>query len=207
VKSAALHFAVLASLATGCRRDCPPAPATTSPAPTATAPTETTATAPQPAASPDKLPPGVNAVQNEMRLLHEAMRDTVSAIALGKLSTIPERLHAVHRARELRRAQRKLRCKRSPRFLRRCTGGLAIAFVSRRLKACGKAPSRVCGLHGPARSHARNQDARTEQPRCHATDRHRYRSCDPRELDSRRLHDSSLHRALSRRRAAEILVQ
>jgi len=36
-----------------------------------------------------------------MRLLHEAMRDTVSAIALGRLSTIPERLHAVHRAREL----------------------------------------------------------------------------------------------------------
>jgi cytochrome c556 len=44
------------------------------------------------------LPPG-NAVQNEMRVLHEAMRDTVSAIALGTLSTIPERLHAVHAAR------------------------------------------------------------------------------------------------------------
>jgi hypothetical protein len=91
IKYAALHFAVLVSLATGCRRDCPPAPATTSPPPTATAP----------AASPDKLPAGVNAVQNEMRLLHEAMRDTVSAIALGKLPTIPERLGAVHRAREL----------------------------------------------------------------------------------------------------------
>lgn len=36
-----------------------------------------------------------------MRLLHEAMRDTVSGLALGTLSTIPERLHAVHRAREL----------------------------------------------------------------------------------------------------------
>ena len=79
--------AVVASLATGCKRDCPPAPSTTSPPPLA--------------ASPEKLPPGVNAVQNEMRLLHEAMRDTVSAIALGKLSTIPERLHAVHAAREL----------------------------------------------------------------------------------------------------------
>jgi hypothetical protein len=64
---------------------------------------------------------------------------------------------------ELRRAQRKLRCKRSPRFLGRCTGGLAIAFVSRRLKACGKAPSGVCGLDAQAGSHARNQDERTEQ--------------------------------------------
>lgn len=101
MKSTALLFAVLASLASGCKRDCPPAPATTSPPPTTTGPTDTTATTPPPAASPDKLPPGVNAVQNEMRLLHEAMRDTVSAIALGRLSTIPERLHAVHRAREL----------------------------------------------------------------------------------------------------------
>lgn len=86
MKSIALLLAVLASLSMGCKRDCPPAPATASALP---------------AASPDQLPPGVNAVQNEMRLLHEAMRDTVSAIALGTLSTIPERLHAVHRAREL----------------------------------------------------------------------------------------------------------
>lgn len=91
MKSAALHFAVLASLVTGCKRDCPPAPA----------PTESATSAARPAASPDKLPPGVNAVQNEMRLLHEAMRDTVSAIALDKLSTIPELLHGVHRARAL----------------------------------------------------------------------------------------------------------
>ena len=77
---------VLVAFSMGCKRDCPPAPA---PAPSATAPV-----------APDALPPG-NAVQNEMRLLHEAMRDTVSAIALGQLSTIPERLHAVHEAREL----------------------------------------------------------------------------------------------------------
>lgn len=32
------------------------------------------------------------------------MRQTVRAIALGKLSTIPERLHAVRRARELTEA-------------------------------------------------------------------------------------------------------
>lgn len=68
-----LALAALAALAAGCHRDCP---------------------------APDELPPG-NAVQNEMRLLHAAMRDTVSAIALGELSTIPERLHAVHHAREL----------------------------------------------------------------------------------------------------------
>jgi hypothetical protein len=79
-----LAFGVLAALATGCKRDCPtsPAPATAPPSPS------------------EQLPQG-NAVQNEMRLLHEAMRDTVSAIALGNLSTIPERLHAVHGAREL----------------------------------------------------------------------------------------------------------
>lgn len=79
-----LPFVILvaAALATGCKRDCPPTPA----------PTPATAT-------PAQLPPG-NAVQNEMRLLHEAMRDTVSAIALGNLSTIPEKLHGVHRARE-----------------------------------------------------------------------------------------------------------
>ncbi len=80
-------------LALGCKRECPtcPPPPTTSeqPAPTALP------------ASPDHIPPGVNAVQNEMRLLHEAMRDSVSAIGLGTLSTIPERLHGVHRAREL----------------------------------------------------------------------------------------------------------
>jgi hypothetical protein len=82
MKSTALFFVAFASLAAGCKRDCPPVPA-------------------PPAATPDKLPPAANAVQNEMRLLHETMRDTVTAIALGTLSTIPERLHAVHAAREL----------------------------------------------------------------------------------------------------------
>lgn len=81
MKYVALLFVVVA----GCKPESPPSPAAT----------------PVPAASPDRLPPGVNAVQNEMRLLHEAMRDTVSALALGTLSTIPERLHMVHRARDL----------------------------------------------------------------------------------------------------------
>jgi hypothetical protein len=86
VLSGIAAVAVAAALVAGCEQDCPTAAAT--------------ATAPPPA-SPEHLPQGVNAVQNEMRLLHEALRDTVSAIALDTLSTIPERLDAVHRAREL----------------------------------------------------------------------------------------------------------
>ncbi len=79
------YVALLVVVVAGCKPESPP---------TATATVV-------PAASPDRLPAGVNAVQNEMRLLHEAMRDTVSALALGTLSTIPERLQAVHRARDL----------------------------------------------------------------------------------------------------------
>lgn len=86
--SVLLALVALAVSAAACKRECP------------TSPTASTATTTL-LASPDHLPPGVNAVQNEMRLLHEAMRDTVSAIAFGTLSTIPDRLHAVHRAREL----------------------------------------------------------------------------------------------------------
>jgi len=63
--------------------------------------TTTPAAASAPTASPDHLPKGVNAVQNEMRLLHEAMRDAVTAIANGNLPSIAESLHRVHRAREL----------------------------------------------------------------------------------------------------------
>lgn len=64
-------------------------------------PTATT-TPPAPAtASPDRVPSGITAVQNEMRLLHEALRDAVSAIANGNLATIAESLHRVDRAREL----------------------------------------------------------------------------------------------------------
>ncbi len=56
------------------------------------------------AASPDHVPAGINAVQNEMRLLHEAMRDSVTAVANNQLSSIPELLHRVHRAREMTEA-------------------------------------------------------------------------------------------------------
>jgi hypothetical protein len=52
-------------------------------------------------ASPERVPPGVTAVQNEMRLLLEAMRNTVTAIAMGTLETIPGSLQSVHHAREL----------------------------------------------------------------------------------------------------------
>ena len=52
-------------------------------------------------ASPTELPEGVNAVQNEMRLLHEAMRDSVTAVANDDLAAIPHALHRVHQARGL----------------------------------------------------------------------------------------------------------
>ena len=51
----------------------------------------------------DKGPPppaGTNPVQHEMRLLHEAMRDAVTAIANGDVKKIPESLHKVHAAKE-----------------------------------------------------------------------------------------------------------
>ena len=80
-------FAALAAAAfTACKGE----PTTTPPAP-ATAVT----------ASPDHIPPGITAVQNEMRLLHEALRDAVTAMADGKVATIAESLHRVDRAREL----------------------------------------------------------------------------------------------------------
>jgi hypothetical protein len=55
-------------------------------------------------ASPDRIPPGVTAVQNEMRLLHEAMRDAVTAIGTDNLPLIGDGLRRVHRARELTEA-------------------------------------------------------------------------------------------------------
>jgi len=45
-------------------------------------------------------PPGTNPVQHEMRLLHDAMRDSVTAIANGDVKSIPESLHRVHAAKE-----------------------------------------------------------------------------------------------------------
>jgi len=41
-----------------------------------------------------------NAVQNEMLLLEDAMRDSVTAIARDNLASIPQSLHRVHEARE-----------------------------------------------------------------------------------------------------------
>ena len=53
------------------------------------------------AASPTALPEGVNAAQNEMRLLNHAFHMSVTAAALGDVSVIPGLFHPVHQAREL----------------------------------------------------------------------------------------------------------
>lgn len=55
--------------------------------------------APATAAATAALPPAQNAVQAEMRLLHEATRDWVSAIANNTLEAIPTGIHKVHQAR------------------------------------------------------------------------------------------------------------
>jgi hypothetical protein len=52
-----------------------------------------------PPASNDAISPRPNAVQSEMRLLLEALRDSVTAIANGTVESIPERLEAVDSAR------------------------------------------------------------------------------------------------------------
>ncbi|MBK7583076.1 MAG: cytochrome c [Myxococcales bacterium] len=51
-------------------------------------------------AAASAVPAGLNPVQNEMRLLLDAMRDTVTGIANGKVTTVPESLHKVHAAKE-----------------------------------------------------------------------------------------------------------
>ncbi len=45
--------------------------------------------------------PPANPVQAEMRLLNEAMRDAVTAIANNDLASIPKAIHGVHLAREV----------------------------------------------------------------------------------------------------------
>lgn len=50
-------------------------------------------------AAADAAPTG-NAVQSEMRLLTEAMRDSVTAIGYGRLGEIPAALERVHHAKE-----------------------------------------------------------------------------------------------------------
>jgi hypothetical protein len=49
----------------------------------------------------DELPEGVNVVQNEMRLLDEAMRTTLTLIANDQLDGIPAQIKKVHPARQL----------------------------------------------------------------------------------------------------------
>lgn len=57
-----------------------------------------------PSASPTALPDGVSPVQNEMRLLHEAMQGSVTAVANDDLGAIPHALHRVHQARGMTEA-------------------------------------------------------------------------------------------------------
>ena len=52
-------------------------------------------------ASSTALPQGVNAVQNEMRLLNHAVHKSMTLAALGELSMIPALFHEVHQARGL----------------------------------------------------------------------------------------------------------
>jgi hypothetical protein len=53
------------------------------------------------AASATAVPEGVNAVQNEMRLLNHAFHKSLTAAALGDVSIIPGLFHEVHQARGL----------------------------------------------------------------------------------------------------------
>ncbi len=50
-------------------------------------------------AAPAALPPAANPVQEEMRALHAATRDWVTAIANHQLDTIPPSLGVIHAAR------------------------------------------------------------------------------------------------------------
>lgn len=52
------------------------------------------------AAPTPPVPSGTNPVQHEMRLLHETMRDTVTAIANGDVKGIPAQLHKIHGAKD-----------------------------------------------------------------------------------------------------------
>lgn len=52
-------------------------------------------------ASPEAVPDGLNAVQNEMLLLTRAMQVAIAAVGSGELSSIPGAFHAVHKSRSL----------------------------------------------------------------------------------------------------------
>jgi hypothetical protein len=81
VRSATVIAAAMALMPVGCDRRATPAPVADA------------------GGTEAEAPPG-NAVQNEMRVLHEAMRDAVTAIAQGHLGDVSIALHRVHAARE-----------------------------------------------------------------------------------------------------------
>lgn len=53
------------------------------------------------AGAPDHVPEGLNAAQNEMLLLEQAMHVTVTGVARGDTAEVPEAFHRVHQARAL----------------------------------------------------------------------------------------------------------
>lgn len=71
--------------------------------PPAAEPRAQTAAPAAPAAS-SATPPADNPVQKEMRVLHAATRDWVTAIAQNQLAKIPESIPAIHAAREVTEA-------------------------------------------------------------------------------------------------------
>lgn len=103
----ALIFSVGLSL--GCERKAEKSEAEAeSPAPAAEQesqePKEKTEETTEPAGPPktlEELPEGVNAVQNEMRLLNTAMRNVLTLIANDQLDGIPKEIKKVHPARQL----------------------------------------------------------------------------------------------------------
>lgn len=99
------------------------------------------AAAASPPASPTELPEGVNAVQNEMRLLHEAMQGSVTAIANDDLGAIPEALHRVHQARGMTEAALENGSYRPPRNADRLDAFVALdeAFHSELERLVGAA--------------------------------------------------------------------
>lgn len=86
LRSSSMLVAALALFAQGCKPEQRAAPH---------------AEPPQPAQAAVAVPTSSNPVQNEMRILHEAARDWVTAVANNTLEIIPASIGKVHEARML----------------------------------------------------------------------------------------------------------